>query len=231
MQIIIVEDEVSCCQQLKECLKNWGRKHNIPIAATCYESGDELLRHNLQNTRLIFMDIDLPGLTGMETAQNLRKSNYKGHIIFLTAYSEHVFDGYHVRALDYLLKPITPEVLENCLTPILHEQKSSSYILRTAASIEKIPYSRIIAFATQGHYIDIITEEQTFRQKISLKTLRQQLPENFVQCHRTLIVNINHVTKLDGKNLYLTNQTVYPISKPYMDSVQNAFMNCVTGNG
>lgn len=93
MQIIIVEDEVSCCQQLKECLKNWGRKHNIPIAATCYESGDELLRHNLQNTRLIFMDIDLPGLTGMETAQNLRKSNYKGHIIFLTAYSEHVFDG------------------------------------------------------------------------------------------------------------------------------------------
>ena len=231
MQIIIVEDELSCCRQLEKCLKDWGMKHGIPITVTSCKSGDELLLHDYRNTHLIFMDIELPGISGMETARMIRKSDYKGHIIFLTAYSEHVFDGYHVRATDYLLKPITPEVLENCLTPILQEHKSSSYVLRTATSIDRIPYSHIIAFATQGHYIDIITDEQAYRQKISLKTLKQLLPENFIQCHRTLIVNINHVTKLDGKNLYLTNQTVYPISRPYMESVQTAFMNCITGNG
>lgn len=231
MQIIILEDELSCCRKLKEYLKDWGMKHDIPITVACFESGNALLLQDLKNTHLIFMDIDLPGISGMETARSIRKANYTGHIIFLTAYSEHVFDGYRVRATDYLLKPITPEILENSLVPILQEQKSSSYILRTATSIKKIPYSHIIAFATQGHYIDIITEEQTFRQKISLKALKQQLPDNFIQCHRTLIVNIHHVTKLDGKNICLTNQTIYPISKPYIESVQHAFMNCVTNNG
>lgn len=226
MNIVIVEDEASCCKQLETNLKDWSVKHNILINISCYEKGKDLLSDAFQKNQLIFLDIDLPELSGMETAKKLRQNGYNGHIVFLTAHNEYVYEGYHVRALDYVLKPITPETLEKCLLPVLHELESSTYILRTATSIEKIPYSSIIAFATQGHYIEIITKQQVFRQKISLKVLKPLLPEDFVQCHRTLIVNINHIVKLDGKNLHLTNQTVYPISKQYMESVQNAFINC-----
>lgn len=226
MDIAILEDEASCCKQLESTLKSWSIKHNIMISVSCYETGKSLLSDNFRKYKLIFLDIDMPETSGMETARELRQNGYNSYIIFVTAHNEYVYEGYHVRALDYILKPITQKTLENCLNPVLHELKSSTYILRTATSIEKIPYSSIIAFATQGHYIEIITKQYTYRQKISLKVLKQLLPEDFVQCHRTLIVNINHVVKLDGKNLHLTNQSVYPISKQYMESVQNAFINC-----
>lgn len=226
MDIAIIEDESSCREQLDAVLKSWSIEHNIMIAVSCYETGKQLLSDTFQKYKLIFLDIDMPEISGMETAKELRQNGYNGHIIFVTAHNEYVYEGYHVRALDYILKPITLKTLENCLNPVLHELQSSTYILRTATSIEKIPYASIIAFATQGHYIEIITKEYTYRQKISLKVLKQLLPEDFVQCHRTLIVNINHVVKLDGKNLHLTNQTVYPISRQYMESVQNAFINC-----
>ena len=147
MNIIIVEDEPFCCRHLEECLQNWGKKHSICINIVCYKTGKELFYSDYGKYHLIFLDIELPGITGMETAQNLRESNYKGQIIFLTAHTEYVFEGYHVRALDYIMKPILPEKLENCLLPVLNELESSSYILRTSISIEKISYSDIIAFS------------------------------------------------------------------------------------
>ena len=226
MDIAIVEDDASCYKQLESILQSWSIKHNIMISISYYETGKELLSGTFRKYQLIFLDIDMPEISGMETARELRQNDYNSYIIFVTAHNEYVYEGYHVRALDYIIKPITPKALETCLNPVLHELESSAYILRTATSIEKIPYSSIIAFATQGHYIEIITKQNTYRQKISLKILKQLLPEDFVQCHRTVIVNINHVVKLSGKNLYLTNQTVYPISKQYMESIQNAFMNC-----
>lgn len=226
MKIAIVEDERSCRKQLETNLKSWSEKHDIMVNISDYESGEELLLDGFSDHKLIFLDIDLPNMSGMEIAQKLRQSGYRDHIIFVTAHNEYVYEGYHVRALDYILKPITLETLERCLNPVLHELESSTYILRTATSIEKISYASIIAFATQGHYVEIITDQCTYRQKISLKVLKQLLPEDFVQCHRTLIVNINHVVKLDGKNLHLSNRTVYPISRQYMQSVQNAFINC-----
>lgn len=227
MDIAIIEDEASCCKHLKSILENWSIKHSIMIAVSCYETGKALLSDSFQKYKLIFLDIDMPKISGMETAKKLRQNAYNGYIIFVTAHNEYVYEGYHVRALDYILKPITQKTLENCLNPVLHELESSAYILRTATSIEKIPYSSILAFATQGHYIEIITKQTTYRQKIPLKVLKQLLPEDFVQCHRTLIVNINHVVKLNGKNLHLTNHTVYPISKQYMESIQNAFISCI----
>lgn len=226
MEIAIVEDEISCCKQLKTTLKNWGIKHNIMITISCHETGEKLLSESFQKYQLIFLDISLPKISGMETAKRLRQYAYKNHIIFVTSHNEYVYEGYHVRALDFILKPITPQKIENSLNPILHELKSSTYILRTATSLEKIPYVSIIAFVTQGHYVEIITKHDIYRQKIPLKLLKQLLPEDFVQCHRTVIVNINHVLKLDGKTLYLTNHTIYPISKQYMETVQNSFINC-----
>lgn len=226
MKIAIVEDEISCCTQLKTALKDWGIKHSIKINISCHKTGEELLSENFQYNQLIFLDISLPQISGMETANRLRQNGYSNHIIFVTSHNEYVYEGYHVRALDFILKPITTTKLENCMAPILYELKSSIYILRTATSIEKIPYASIISFVTQGHYIEIITKLKVYRQKISLKMLKQILPGDFVQCHRTVIVNVNHITKLHGKNLYLTNHMVYPISKQYMKTVQDSFINC-----
>lgn len=226
MNIAIVEDEDTCCQELENCLSQWETEHCSSIQTVCYKNGYELLSDGYQQMHLIFLDIDLPGISGMETAQRLWQSNYHGHIIFLTAYSEYAFDGYYVRAMDYLLKPIATEKIAQNLSKIEKELYPSYYMLQTGKNIERIPFSAIIAFASQGHYMEIITAEHTYQQRISFKSVLANLPKNFIQCHRTLIVNINHVTQVEGNTLQLTNNSLYPISKPYLQSLQNAFIQC-----
>lgn len=227
MNFAIVEDNVSNCQELKQCLKKWEQEHSVDLHIFCYKTGYELLSDNFQQMNLIFLDINLPDITGIEIAHRLRQDEYPGHIIFLTAFSEFVFEGYHVRALDYLLKPITMAELNRCLSHLDFEISPLCYTLQDGLNLIRIPFSTIIVFATQGHYMDIITTEDTYHQRISLKTIKSDLPPDFVQCHRTLIVNINHVTKLDSHSICLINGNVYPVSRPYLKQIQNAFVKCV----
>ncbi|MDE6852461.1 MAG: LytTR family DNA-binding domain-containing protein [Lachnospiraceae bacterium] len=226
MNVAIVEDEDTCRQELEDCLKQWENQNCTSIHTVCYQNGYDLLFDEFHQMHLIFLDIDLPGISGMETARRLRESNYHGHIIFLTAYSEYAFQGYYVHAMDFLLKPVVTEKIAHNLSKVEQELVPVYYMLQKGANIERIPFSAIIVFATQGHYLEIITAEHTYQQRISFKTILANLPKNFIQCHRTLIVNINHVTQVDGNTLQLTNNSIYPISKPYLQSLQDAFIKC-----
>lgn len=163
----------------------------------------------------------------MDIAKQLRKDGVCGNIIFLTAFSEYVFDGYHVQALDYLLKPISQNKLEQCMKPILRNMLGAYHVYRTKTETVKIPYNKILAFTSFRHYVDIITQlnnnEACYRQKITLKNLQSQLPKEFVRCHRTIIININKAMKLTCKDITLSDNSVYPVSESYLDHVHEAF--------
>lgn len=94
----------------------------------------------------------------MDIAKQLRKDGFCGNIIFLTAFSEYVFDRYHVQALDYLLKPISQNKLEQCMKPILRNMQGSYHVYKTKTETVKIPYNKILAFTSFRHYVDIITQ-------------------------------------------------------------------------
>ena len=74
----------------------------------------------------------------MDIAKQLRKDGFCGNIIFLTAFSEYVFDGYHVQALDYLLKPISQNKLEQCMKPILRNMQGSYHVYKTKTETIKM---------------------------------------------------------------------------------------------
>lgn len=163
----------------------------------------------------------------MDIAKQLRKDGFCGNIIFLTAFSEYVFDGYHVQALDYLLKPISQNKLEQCMNPILRNMQGSYHVYKTKTETIKIPYNKILAFTSFRHYVDIITQPNDnqvfFRQKITLKNLQNQLPKEFVRCHRTVIVNMNKVMRLTNKDITLSDNSIYPVSESYLEHVREVF--------
>lgn len=225
MNIAILDSELSSINELKFCLSNWSLKHKIPVNITCYKTGKSLLESNFKAQNIIFLEVKLPDISGIEVAKKLRNSNYEKAIIFLTSYNEYVFEGYYVQALNYLLKPITLANLDDSLNIFLHKEKSLNYIFKTNSMIKKIPYSSIIAFSTEGHYVNIITTKGNYLQKIAFKNLQDKLPIFFIQCHRTLIVNLNHVTKIYKSEIYLANQTSYPISRTYIKKVKDSFIN------
>ncbi len=227
LNVIILEDDVTHAMQLKQLLEQWSKQNNISISLRHFFNDKDFSGNSYDEDELFFIDIELGSANGMDIAKRLRKDGFCGNIIFLTAFSEYVFDGYHVQALDYLLKPISREKLEQCMKPILRNMEGSYHVYRTKTETVKIPYNKILAFTSFRHYVDIITQSNDnvtcYRQKITLRDLQDQLPEEFVRCHRTIIININKVMKLTHKDVTLSDNSVYPVSESYLKNIQDAF--------
>lgn len=233
LNITILEDEITYAEQLQKLLAEWGRKNSIAISIHHFSRGEDFSNVTYEADELFFLDIDLVTSNGLDIAKKLRNDGFQGHIIFLTAFSEYVFDGYHVQALDYLLKPIDAGKLDRCMQPVLKDRESSYFTYQTKTEMVKIPYNKIMAFTSYKHYVDITTqipvspsEQNTYkcyRRKITLKNLEQQLPKEFIRCHRTVIININKVMKLTRTEVTLSNDSVYPISESYLKQVRDAF--------
>ena len=222
----ILEDEAIHAAQLKQLLEKWSKQNNIPTSIRHYFNEQEFSKQKYDEDEIFFIDIELGFANGMNIAKQLRKNGFCGNIIFLTAFSEYVFDGYHVQALDYVLKPISQEKLKQCMKPILRNIKGSCHIYSTKTEIIKIPYNKILSFTSFRHYVDIMTDlnnEACYRQKITLKNLQNQLPKEFVRCHRTIIININKAIKLTCKDITLSDNSVYPVSESYLNHVREAF--------
>ena len=234
LHITILEDENTYARQLQILLEEWSRQHGIEISLRHFYQSEDFFTEDYEEDELFFLDIDLKTSNGIDVAKKLRNDGFRGHIIFLTAFSEYVFDGYQVQALDYLLKPIDIRKLSRCMKPVMKDREESCYTYRTKSQIVRIPYHKITAFTSYKHYVDIITSPPVspsdkngsacYRQKITLKALEQQLPKQFIRCHRTVIVNINKVMKLTNTDVILSDQSVYPVSESYLKRMREAFL-------
>ena len=103
LNITILEDEAIHAAQLKQLLEKWSKQNNIPTSIRHYFNEQEFSKQKYDEDEIFFIDIELGFANGMNIAKQLRKNGFCGNIIFLTAFSEYVFDGYHVQALDYVL--------------------------------------------------------------------------------------------------------------------------------
>lgn len=230
--VTILEDEEIYCTQLKILLKKWAAQKGLQLSIRQFTCGEDLLRCSYSEDELFFLDINLQTMNGIEIAKQLRMDGFQRSIIFLTAFSEYVFDGYNVQALNYLLKPITYEKLENCLKPVVKSLYGSCYSYHDSNGLIKIPYNKILAFTSFRHYVDIITQlptsagdstPQHFSQKITMKNLQQQLPDGFVRCHRGIIVNMDKVMTVTCRDVTLIDGSVYPVSESRLQAVRDAF--------
>ena len=143
--------------------------------------------------------------------------------IFLTAFREYVFEGYSVEAIDYLLKPLDQAALDKCMTRILARYQSGFYIFRSGNDIVQIPYSDILYFSSARHYTDIVTSGRSFRQRKPLSAILSALPEQFVQIHRTIIINLHKVYSLSGTTVIMTNRLELPVSKTFAEHLNAEF--------
>lgn len=225
IHVTIIEDEEIFAQDLTEKIKNWFQAHHQEATVKWYPSSHHIFFTNSYLAAdVYFLDISLRGENGVDIARKLREHNYKGHIIFLTGFQEYVFEGYSVRALDYLLKPIDPVKLDRNLKLITEELSDQNYMVRTRSEMYKIPYKEILYISSSNHSIEIVTENENFRQTISLREVLAHLPAYFQQCHRTIIVNIKAVTSLSDNRIIVNGKEELPVGKKYLEQIRRAFL-------
>lgn len=239
MHIVICEDEHCFQRVICNAIDDW--KHTSgqqDVSYTCFASSEDLLAswESGLSVELLFLDIQIPGeLSGMALAKIIRQRDPTVSIVFVTNYSDYVFEGYVVNALRYLKKPVNREDIFQCLDiayrrfSLLSEKKLS--IVRRDQRLV-IPYCDIVYIEIQSHYLQLTLYQSTDKPEIRarLRDFAAALPQSlFCQCHRSYIVNVDHIRRFTKDSLTLSNHATIPVSQTFVSMLKKRYDWYYTG--
>ena len=227
-RVAVCEDEeifrANLCAQCETVLDRLRVEHRIVSYSSADELEDALLAG--EEFSLLCLDILMHGKNGMELAQELRQRDDKTSILFITSSTEFLKDGYSVRPIQYLLKPVQPDVLEEAIqTDLRLYHHSNTVTFRTRGRTLVIPTEDIFFAESQNHGTVLHTAHGEQFLPLSLGQTEKILPdESFCRCHNSFLVNLSHIREMNGRLLYLTDDSNLSIGRRYMEEFQNRFV-------
>ena len=200
-----------------------------------YDNADDLLRvHSEAPFDIIFLDIVMPYINGIEAAREIRKGDKEVKLVFLTSSREYAVESYSVKANNYLLKPVDAEALYSCLDELVSELvRNEKFIsVRSYETMYRIPLSEIeyleaqnkhvAIFLRNGSQINSVDPLYSFEDKLTQK-------DGFFKCHRSYIVNMYCVDSYTPKELVTNSQSRIPISRNVQKEFSNAYFHLIFG--
>ena len=197
-----------------------------------FDNGNALLESHANNPYdLIILDILMPEMNGIDTAASLRKSDTKTPIIFLSASKEFGVQSYRVLAFDYLLKPIDREQLKDCMKRLFSQtakKKQSITITYEGTEIDILLSNiqclesnlrKVIFTLSENKEIEIIGKLTDFEQFL--------LEHGFCRCHKSYLVNLEHIDRVDDDMFYLTGGKAVKISRAYLQSAKKSYFEYI----
>lgn len=166
---------------------------------------------------LIFLDIQMPELSGINF---MKIVGDKLKYILTTAYSEYGLEGYEHNVIDYLLKPISFDRFQKSALKAQERfpnetSQNSYFFIKSSGQQHKINFDEILYVESIKDYVSIKTENQEYIVLDTLKSLENQLPENFARVHKSFILNLDKIEKIDVRNVFLNSGKEIPIGETY----------------
>ena len=229
IQCIAIDDEPLAVKKIA------GYIQKIPfleLVAECRSAFEAMKALSENSIQLIFVDINMPDLSGMEFVKTLTDKPY---IVFTTAYSEYAVEGFQVEAVDYLLKPITfynflkaANKVKKLIELTKNNQKESvkttanHLFVKSEYKLIQIELDDIKYIESQHEYIKIhLINSKPVMTQLSLKSIEEQLPsDRFMRIHRSYIVNLKKVSVIERNRIVFDGKVYIPISEQYKEKFQ-----------
>ena len=225
MRIAICDDE----KNIRELIASKVLKQYPEAEIVFFSSGEELLLSD-KNMDILFLDIQMSGRNGMETAKELRKKDKTVVLIFVTAVEEYVFQAFDVGAFHYIVKPIDDAKFANILQKAVDEVNSRSIK-------EQAPEERYVMISNSGVHTKVILDEivyaEVFNRKIVIHKINETIEfygkmsdleelagDNFFRPHRAYLINFKYVEKYDATTVYLEKGNVLMAKQNYPEFVK-----------
>lgn len=227
MRIAICDDEKQERKKTIETVKSVADDFSVNE----FDCGEELLKsHSILPFDLIILDILMPGLNGIETAQKLRKTDKTTPVVFLSTSEEFGVLSYRVLAFDYLLKPIDKNLFKVCFERLSRKKKDDFSLTVTYLQTEtKILLSNIqclesnlrkVVFTLSGNkQIEIVGKLTDYEDYLTA--------HGFCRCHKSYLVNIKHIDAIENNTFYLTCGKAVKISRSFLQSAKKAYFDYV----
>ena len=234
MKIAVCEDEAVQVNLLNNKIKKWANDYDIEVTINNFTTAESFLFEweDYDKYDIIFLDIKLGKISGVELSNIIREKNKNVDIVFVTGFFKYALHGYKVGALQYLMKPIKISDLYFCLNKTQERisNKNDKYmmILETPKKYIKLNCNEIHYCIMFSPYIDIHTssEKITVRKKIS--ELEREIPSKyFIRCHRSYIVNLKYVKSITKDSVVLESGIRIPISRGRYKDINDTFINYI----
>ena len=241
MRVLLIDDEAPARRLLREYL---GAYPQLQIVAEATNGIEAIRLIGEHAPDLLFLDVQMPGLTGLEVLQNLPQLP---KVIFATAYDAYALQAFELSAVDYLLKPFTRERFARAITKVLQTPTANldgvqalterllsadrgrryapKILVSTGSKIAALDPADVIRLEAEGDYAEIVTAEKSYLSGSCLGDLVERLdPSVFVRVHRSHIINVGHLAEVakDGTTYYLimSNGDKVRVSRGYADVVK-----------
>lgn len=226
--IAVCEDMIVECMNLSKQIHNILTAMGEDVVIKQFLSAEELLNSG-EVFDILFLDIKMPGMNGINLAEHLREKGNEGLLIFVTAIANYVFDAYDVEAFQYLLKPVSLEKLQGVLQRAVRKlqggKQKEFLLVSNHNQMRKIPLKDIVYIESFGRKVIIygIADKVEYYEQISI--LEKKLKgKNFVRCHKSYLIHLNYVDTFDKKNICMENGVRIPLAKRRYDIFHKEFM-------
>lgn len=192
-------------------------------------SSSDIIKYIQTNhTDVLVLDINLKSdMSGLQLAEKIRKNNKNMYFIFITGHLEYSMVAYKVKTFDYLAKPITKERLEDTLSRLFNDLSNNSKKYISIGGKQFLDENDILFIKRDGMKLVFYTKSNICTSYSSFNKLRNCLPDNFVRCHKSFVVNINNITNVDfyTNTIYFKDNIECYIGPKYKNSFMEVFKN------
>lgn len=229
LRIAMCDDSPAFLNSTGQLIKKWSEQSGIPVDIFTFDNGDALIEKNMSlRMDIIFLDILMPMLNGMDTAKELRQRDTAARIIFLTSSPEFALESYDIRAQDYLLKPVSYEKIKKALDECVRslEFEPMYLVLKTYMGYQKlylhdIEYieaqnKRVLFYLRTGGEVAVAEPLRSFENKFADST-------SFFKCHRSYLVYLPNVEHFSSSNIITKSGRNIPIARGCAKAFKEAY--------
>ncbi len=233
IRIAIVEDDPQCADQLKEMITRYAGENLVEQETVWFRDGLDIADNYRPVWDLIFLDIEMPHLDGMKTAEMIRDKDPAVVLIFVTNMACYAVRGYEVDAMDFLVKPVSYGSFSLKLRKavnLIRSRESRFLLVNTEGQSLKIPTDQIQYVEVINHRLHVHTESKDYTLRGSLQEIEKQVEDlPFVRCSVSFLVNLRNVIAVNKDTVYLKGCTL-PIGRTRKKEFLERFFSYMGGS-
>lgn len=227
VKICICDDSSEERAFINALVCEWSRQSGTDVNVSEFPTAEAFLfEYEDLVPDVLLLDIEMPGMNGVELAKRLREGNKLIQIVFITGFSDYIAEGYEVAALHYLLKPISPQKLFSTLDRALEKQETDGrkIVFESSAETVQLLLCEIRYIEVIKNYITVYAEG-SYTVKRTLKEIERELDERFLRVGRSYIVNLHFISRVTRSEIFLRGGASVPLPRGAYETVNRAIIN------
>lgn len=212
MKLAVVDDEKKATDLIESYVKRFENENEIEILMNIFHNPNDFLEQYTSDYDLVMMDVEMPGLNGIETAKELRRMDDRVLLMFITNMAQYAVNGYEVEAIDYVIKPLSyadfAMKMQKAFRYVLRN-KDNKIVLHTSDGFTNLSISDIYYVEVIRHYLVYHTAVGDYTVRGVMKETEEKLlPYHFIRCNHGYLVNMKYVEGLNGNMLRVAGDEI-----------------------